>query len=905
MQYTENQFKAINTIDKNLQIIACAGSGKTQVISQRIVNIIKSGVNPSEIIAFTYTEKAASELQARVLKLCKESLPNQKGVAEMYVGTIHSWCLKTLQNNKYHYQKYSVLDEVKLKLFIDKNFKHSGMTELNLERFKDTGHFTALISALRESDTFGDIDESLSQALKNYDKLLHSNYYFDFSMIMTELIREAKTDKALYETLKSEIKYLIVDEYQDVNPIQEEIVKLFNEMGANICVVGDDDQTIFQWRGSDVSYIQTFKDRYPNVEYIRLEDNFRCSKGVIDVALNCIRNNTNRLDKSMNALGHQVYERGDILLNQYENVEEENHAIVNQIKNLNGVEFTDKLDSKPRGLDYGDMVILVRKWKKAQPIIEALSSANIPFIVTGVNELFNTPEIQASQAIFQFLKGDIDETILELHWLGLNNDITKEDFKNGLTYLNSKIPNDKTYYEAFNLQDIYMTFLEKLGVCEEIFSSNEKENALGYNVEEIIFYNLGMFSQIISDFETIYFKTDPSYKLSSFMSFLHYSADGYYPEGWLNNTYKTPNAVQIMTVFQSKGLEYPVVFIPGLNNNYLPSSKPTGKNSVILKSILSLPIKDVERYATGEEDERRLFYVGITRAKKFLLISRSPDGRMQGKESKFLSEIRNSEYIFTSKGRDYSERNKLEPQYNGELSNISLNFSLLKSYFDCPYSFKFWSFYGFQPALGARIGYGSAIHRSLMEIHREAIKENIIPREKLNSLVDSHSNFPYAIPIVQEDMTKKAIDAVGVYYDKNLHEFPTIEYAEKDIQIDLGDGIIVNGQMDLIKKKHLDGTEEKIIIDFKSTEDAQAYNATIDQLQLYALGYKELTGENADFLEIYNMDKNDSNKNELSVKELDSMKEKIINAANSIRNNELNHSCNDPKCVCRFKNKRN
>ena len=180
MNYTKSQNKAISTIDKNLQIIACAGSGKTQVISQRIVNIIKSGVKPSEILAFTYTEKAASELQARVLKLCKENLPDQKGVPEMYVGTIHSWCLKTLQNNKYHYQKYRVLDEVKLKLFIDKNFKYSGMTGLNLERFKDTGHFTALISALRESDTVEGVDASLLEALKKYNELLHKNYYFDF-----------------------------------------------------------------------------------------------------------------------------------------------------------------------------------------------------------------------------------------------------------------------------------------------------------------------------------------------------------------------------------------------------------------------------------------------------------------------------------------------------------------------------------------------------------------------------------------------------------------------------------------------------------------------------------------------------------------------------------------------------
>ncbi|MHA7844455.1 MAG: ATP-dependent DNA helicase [Winogradskyella sp.] len=904
MKYTDNQYKAIHTLDKNLLITACAGSGKTEVISQRIVEIIKSGVNPSQIIAFTYTEKAASELQARVLKKCKEQLPEQTGIAEMYVGTIHSWCLKILQDSMYKYQKYGVLDEIKLKLFIDKYFKESGMTDLNFERFKDTGHFTSLISALRESETLENIDESYIEALRKYESLLHRHYYFDFSMIMTQLIEEARNDENLYQKLKDSTKYLIVDEYQDVNPIQEEIVKLFDEMNCNLCVVGDDDQTIFQWRGSDVNYIQGFQNRYDNVEYIKLEDNFRCSKGIIDVALNCITNNTKRLEKSMNASGHQDYERGDILFNQYEDIGSENQAIVDSINNLIGVEFKDKLETKSRGLDYGDMVILVRKWKKAKPIMEALSDANIPFIVTGVNELFNRPEIQSAKAIFSYLQGEIDSTILELYWQGLSSKINSSDLREAIAYLDKKIPHRDTYYEAFNIQDIYMTFIEKAGISEDVFE-NDEDNSLGYNSEEIVFYNLGMFSQIINDFETIYFKTDPQWKLSSFMNFLKYSAENYYPEGWLNNTFKTPNAVQIMTIFQSKGLEFPVVFIPGLNRNYLPSSKPTGKNATILKSILSLPIRDVERYATGTEDERRLLYVAITRAKKFLLISRSPDGRMQGKESEFCQEIRQSEYLFTSKGRDYSERNKTTPQYLGELANISLNFTLLKAFFDCPYSFKFWSFYGFQNPLGARIGYGSAIHRSLMEMHREAIEGNVLDKSEIPELVDRHTNFPYALPVVEGDMTKRAIKSVEVYHDKNQDEFPTIEYAEKDIQLDLGDGIIVNGQMDLIKRKKLDGTEERVIIDFKSTEDAQAYNATIDQLQLYALGYKELTGDNADFLEIYNLDKNDSHKNELTANDLDDMKNRIIDAANKIRNNELEHTCNDPKCVCRFKSKRN
>ena len=139
MDYSKKQLEAIKCIDKNLQIIACAGSGKTQVISQRIINILKNEPIPSKIIAFTYTDKAAGELQARILKLCREQLPELKGLAEMYVGTIHSWCLKVLRDYKYEFQKFSVLDEIKLKLFLDRNFSDSGMTLLNMEKYKDTG----------------------------------------------------------------------------------------------------------------------------------------------------------------------------------------------------------------------------------------------------------------------------------------------------------------------------------------------------------------------------------------------------------------------------------------------------------------------------------------------------------------------------------------------------------------------------------------------------------------------------------------------------------------------------------------------------------------------------------------------------------------------------------------------
>jgi DNA helicase-2/ATP-dependent DNA helicase PcrA len=899
--YTPKQEEAIFTLNRNLQIIACAGSGKTQVISQRIIEILKTGIHPSKIIAFTYTEKASGELQARISKLCKEQLTEIHGIADMYVGTIHSWCLNVLQEYKYEYQKFAVLDEIKLKLFVDKNFKQIGMQDLSMERFKDTGRFVALMSLLREAQFHNrnDVPQNLFEALHKYETVLKKNCYFDFTMIMSQAVHCLQVDENFRNKITRDIGYLIVDEYQDVNPIQESIVRELYNLGSNICVVGDDDQTIFQWRGSHINYIQQFTTRYDNVHSVTLEDNFRSTNAVIDVAIKSITNNNVRLPKIMNAKGFQLYERGDILYNQFTSVANENAFIIEKINQLRGVAFKDKEDSIERGLNYSDMVVLVRKWRKAEAIVDAFTQARVPFVITGINNLFQRLEVRASQAIFQYLYNQIDRGVLKDYWQNLSPLITNENLDKGIAYLDKHIANSYSYYEKFDFQSFFQSFIDIIGVREDIFPSEEHPEAIGYSTAEVIFYNLGMFSKIIYDFETIYYKSDPLYKISTFLNFLTYSATDNYSEGWLNNTYKTPNAVQIMSIYQAKGLEFPVVFVPGLNKNYLPTSQPTGKQ--VWHHIDRNLIIDVDRYFPREEDERRLMYVAITRSKKFLMISRAPDGRQQSKESVFGSEVRKSKYTFSSLDRDYSERSKLPPTSTLEISNISLNFSLLKAFFDCPYRFKFESFYGFQSSFGARIGYGASIHHVLMEIHREYLEGNLISKDQLPALLAKHMHFPYAIPPIEQIMCEKANEAVNIYYDTNLQEFKNIEFAEQDIQLDLGDGILVNGKMDLIKKKNLDGTVEKTIIDFKSTEKAQEYQASMDQLQLYALGYKVLTGENADFLEIYNLDKNEPYRTELSMKDLDSMKEKIRNSANDIRGNNLEKTCNDPTCACRFK----
>ena len=907
ISYTKEQQEALSTLNQNLQIIACAGSGKTQVISQRISNILKQpGVLPKNIIAFTYTEKAAAELKSRVLKICKIDHPDIKGLVDMYVGTIHAWCLKVLQEHVYEYQKFSVLDEIKLKLFVDRNYKDIGMDDLQMERYKHTELFVKLMTMVREAKLTvprGDLPISIQEAWQKYEKKLMASSYFDFTMIMTLAFHHLSTDEAFKKKF-SEVKYLIVDEYQDVNPIQEKLISSIQALGCNICVVGDDDQTIYQWRGGDINYILDFASRYQDVKQITMADNFRSSPGIIDIATDVIKNNEKRLEKEMIAKSDQKYQIGDILFNNYGTVDEENEFIAQQIKTLHGHSFNDK--GKERGLDYSDFTILLRKWKKADRLIEVLERHKIPFIVAGVNELFRMKEVRASIQLFQYLNEDIDTSVLEESWLDLSPKIDHSKLLEAIKYLDTKKPHRVKFYFDLVLQDVFLTFLQKCGITEETFMLAGGKPRAGNEHNEIVFYNLGMFSQVINDFETIHFVSEPKRKVKDFLNFIRYGADEVYGEGWLNNNFRTPNAVQIMTIHQSKGLEFPVVFIPGLNRNYLPAQGIGGKK--LWDWLPKSYVDNWQRYERTKDDysdERRLFYVALTRSQKFLFISRAPGSANEQKPSDFIKEFSHSSFIFESKGRDYTKdpgRSWITPSPRSDHNTILLNFSVLKNYFECPYMFKLISLYGFQAALSHRIGYGRSMHNMLMEIHNRSIEEGkVYTASDIPDLVQIHGHFPYSYPDLREIMNKKTGEAVIEYLKINQKDFNKIEFAEKEIQIDLGDGVMINGRVDLIKKIDQGSGEEKVtIVDFKSAEDVQTVDVTMEQLSLYAIGYQELSGNTPNFLQIYNMDDNTPKTREIQPSDLNVMKQKIRDSADDIRKNNFTKTTEKANCkLCR------
>lgn len=907
MEYTPNQTAAMNHLDGNLQIIACAGSGKTQVISQRIVNILREkapeGVTPANIVAFTFTEKAAGELKNRIHNLCRGQLGSEFGLAEMYVGTIHGFCLDLLQTYQPKYLKYSVLSDVQQRLLIDRHTKESGFKSLStldgkpLKQFVDSKLYQKILSIVREAH----IDEaalgahSIRDALEKYHALLDKKGYLDYSRIIYEAVTILAVNEELQAKIAERIKYLIVDEYQDVNPLQECLIKQLHDLGAQLCVVGDDDQTIYQWNGSDINNILSFAKRYSSVRQISLAENFRSSKGVVETAKNVVERNSERLPKTMISKEKQPFAHGDMLCQRFADPETEAGWIVGKIRELEGVPFTEK--NITRGLAWSDCAILVRSVKNsAAPILQALRAANIPYIVKGMAGLFDTAEVQAATGIFSYLVGEINRDALASLWMTANLGITQGKIALAIDMLDQRKGSwaGEWRKSVYSLQKTYLAFLEAIGLREEAIP----DDGGGHRSHgEIVYYNLGKFSQLISDYETINFNLDPDSLYKYFAGFLHHQAADYYPEGWEGAGYAVPNAVQIMTVHQAKGMEFPVVFIPNLLKNRFPSKKQGGRKWSHV--IPQAAVVGAARFDGCEEDERRLFYVALTRSKKYLYCSWAPEAPngLYAKESQFVREVTSSTYVLTHEPAQ-AQVDKIAAESSTEEAEVILTFSELKYFFVCPYQFKLRFMYGFNPGFHEKIGFGKSLHDALAEVHRKALDGVYLNPEHVPQLLDTHFHLPYAWQSLKEDMRQQADKALRRYLIENGTILDKVKYAEQAIEIKLAEGIVVHGRIDLIRRTD---TNEVIIIDFKSTERSQEEDVTRQQLHIYALGYQQLTGSRADLVEIYNLDEGVGAR----VRELvdDGMlrqtEESIVHAGREIKANRLSRAVQCGECgVC-------
>ena len=889
-EFTDAQRAAINYSATNLKVLAGAGAGKTRVVEEIIAKKISEGMDPSELIVCTFTDKAALELRVRIQQRLKQ-LNGAIGVAEITLGTIHGICMRLLQEYTDKYGDYSVLETMKNIHFINRYFKQIEMgnikklgTNVTMDRYFDTNRFLSICSILDENQVNLElVPNEIKIAYKNYRKLLNEYHYFDFSTIQSEFLHEIREDQNFRNKLSEKIKLIIVDEFQDVNYLQNEIVKELSKMGIHVVVVGDADQAIYQFRGSDFKYIKGFEEGITDTAFVKLEENFRSTEGIIQIAENSIVRNVTREDKNMKSCTDWKYERGDIVYKKFETPEEESCFIVDRIEELIAM-----------GMPANEIAVLFRKKKYMQSIIDELKKRNIPIEVENVSSLLETDEIKAMINVFKYLAGrpDVEKLDIEEGFEVIGTYIKEGSIAEAIEYIDSVEPNvwmknhPSSMNQEYLLQEIYQKLLGILGIFKVLF-------------------NLGKFSQLLNDFEVIYYDYMPTAKIPALVGFLQGTKDEY-PEGYLSDEYRKVMGVQIMTVHKSKGLQFSAVFIPALVKNVFPSRKKGGLSEWHYLPEAAINNASSLRGAGDRnlEDERRVFYVAVTRSRKFLFLTRAfYTERRNEKDSEFLSEaLSASGYIYEYDKAicKYEDRPRWKT-FAADHIPFKVDFTELAEYFSCDYGFKLSKIYGFANPINLRMGYGLSIHNMAREINKYVLDNKVtkIPDEKMQEIFDSfYLPFIGKAEKVNKILAEKAAECIKKYTLENASKFKEVEYVEKYIEVPLGDDVLVSGRIDLIRKKDIGGKWHVIIVDYKTGHKVPSELEQRLQLEIYALGYKQLKGENADSMEIVDIEGNNVISSRAVVEEnLLKTTEMIEDACDAVLEGKIkNKSCNKEKC---------
>ena len=676
----EAQKKAVLKIDGPSMVIAGAGSGKTRVLTYKIVHLIKNGIDPFEILALTFTNKAAREMKFRI-----SSMIGDGESKNIWMGTFHSIFAKILRFEAHKigftsdFTIYDIQDSERLissiikEMNLDKDSYRSKTIRNRISSLKNSfisvnAYFSN--SDLTESDNLSRRPKT-GEIYKEYtDRLIKSNSMdFDDLLLKTnELLNNFPEVLAKYQ---EKFKYILVDEYQDTNNSQYLIVKSLADKYQNICVVGDDAQSIYSFRGANINNIINFRKDYDDVEVYRLEQNYRSTKYIVNAANSVIDNNKNKIHKEVwtdNEFGNKI----QITSNPSDIAEA--RLISQKILNL------IKLEN-----NYQDFVILYRTNAQSRVIEDSLRNSSIPYKIYGGVSFYNRKEIKDVLAYLRLLVNDNDEeslkriinypprgigqvTINKIIVGSKNNNLSMYNTIRSARKINlglsnsaiTKLENFIDQIEAFKIQngklsafDIADLVIRETKIIDELRKDESPESIVRVeNIQEL----LNGIRDFIEDQKEI---ADSKNNLSEFLSTVSLATD------FDLDLNLSQDFVSLMSLHSSKGLEFKNVFIVGLEEDLFPSALSYNSREDL-------------------EEERRLFYVGITRAKKNLYISYANSRYRWGKlisceESRFIEEIDNDFIDFIDNNDFEILQNKQKPTpfikqkilRNGNFKNIS------------------------------------------------------------------------------------------------------------------------------------------------------------------------------------------------------------------------------------------
>ena len=650
----KEQKEAVKHMEGPLLILAGAGSGKTTMMTHRIAYMLEKGVSPYNILAVTFTNKAAGEMKDRI-----ESLTG--GTRGMWVMTFHAMCVRILRNHGEvlgFKNGFSIYDESDKKALLKRIVKDLKIDE----KIYPVSYLGSVISSCKEAEEDPDdyIEnnsmnfkaETVAKVYARYMEDLQQNNAMDFDDLLWNAVKLFEASSEVLSYYQERFKYIMVDEYQDTNYLQYKLIHALAEKSHNLCVVGDDDQCIYQWRGADIRNILDFEKDFPETKVIKLEQNYRSDANILDLANSVIANNRNRKAKE---LWTDRNEGSKITYRRLEDEQREAWYVGGEIQRLHDEE----------GIPFNDMAILYRKNAQSRPFEEKFSFRGIPYRVLGGTRFYDRKEIKDVMSYMHLVENPSDDVAMAriinepkrglgpkslggivsyakaykisifealkeqevLGSLSRKSRVAVEDLVTMLDELGAEQDN-------MELSDIYDNLIRRSGYLTALEAENTVEaDARIENILElrsvIAEFEEKAAGSVLTDEEDEFreerdrlredgFDVKEPTLLQSFLERIALLSD-------IDNRDESEDAVVMMTLHSSKGLEFPVVFMPGMENGLFPGSASMDDPSKM-------------------EEERRLCYVGITRAMRKLYLTGAQTRMLYGRtdftiESEFMREM--------------------------------------------------------------------------------------------------------------------------------------------------------------------------------------------------------------------------------------------------------------------------
>lgn len=604
------QKEAVFHTEGPLLILAGAGSGKTRVLTHRIAYLIEEkGVNPWNILAITFTNKAAEEMRQRV-----DSLVGI-GAESIGVSTFHSMCVRILRRyiDRLGYDnRFTIYDTDDQKTLMKEVCRK---TDIDTKRFKERMLLSVISSAKNEMilpeefelNAGGDfVQLKIAKVYKEYEAQMRANNALDFDDLLVKTVQLLETQPDVRENYQERFRYIMVDEYQDTNTVQFRLVSLLAGKYRNLCVVGDDDQSIYKFRGANIRNILDFEKEFSDAKVIKLEQNYRSVGNVLEVANSVIRNNKGRKEKTL----WTDNEKGEkIRLRQFDTAYDEAQFIAEDIK-----------DETAQGANYSDHAVLYRTNAQSRLLEEKFVAMNIPYKIVGGINFYSRREIKdvlsylktidngkddlAVRRIINVPKRGIGLTTINriqesaaARGIGFYDALSAPDLIPGIGRSASKLDSFAALIEYFKgrseesgVTDLLTEVIEKTGYTESLEADDPEElEARVQNIDELV-SKAAVYEESCSD-------RGERPTLSGFLEEVALVAD-------IDSVAEDRDYVILMTLHSAKGLEFPHVYLAGMEDGLFPS-------------YMSISGDDPEEL----EEERRLCYVGVTRAEEKLTLT--------------------------------------------------------------------------------------------------------------------------------------------------------------------------------------------------------------------------------------------------------------------------------------------